>query len=110
MQQWNDILNKELEIGDARGELARYAINNGADVNLRRNDGKTLLHLAAHKGNLALTEYLCSNGAVAHQDVLGRTPIHEAAAGRAVGVLRFLLRQLPTIVNQADNDRKTPWA
>ena len=45
-------------------------------------DRRTALHLAAHRGQLEMCDFLLSNGAqINAEDYLGRTPIQEAALG-----------------------------
>jgi hypothetical protein len=56
--------------------------------------GKTLLSLAAEKGETALARcFLELGAAIEAVDQLGRTPLHQAARGGKVGVLRLLLER-----------------
>ena len=50
------------------------AIENGADVNLKDEWGRTALHWAVEKENLEMVKYLVENGADANLlDIKGRT-------------------------------------
>ena len=65
---------------------ARDLLDHGAKVNATaRRDKKTPLHFAAEYGNVAVTTVLLEAGANVHaRDVVGSTPLHSVASGRAL--------------------------
>ncbi|MEM2790511.1 MAG: ankyrin repeat domain-containing protein, partial [Thermofilaceae archaeon] len=44
-------------------EVARFLVENGADVNARNIDGMTPLHLAVFRGHLEVARFLVEKGA-----------------------------------------------
>lgn len=68
----------------ARGDVARLAraISAGAPVDLRDDEGRTLLHVGAGEGHLFIVMLLLSKGAdIQARDARERTPLHLAARG-----------------------------
>jgi ankyrin repeat protein len=57
------------------------------------HEGRTLIHFASERGNIALLEYLCtiSNANIAPQDAKGRTPIHYAVRSKRLHSLDLLV-------------------
>src|SRR6185295_16371865 len=78
-------------------ELAKWLIEQGADVNLLDERGNSVLHYAAHYGTAKTTELLLARGAAIDlQGVGGRTPLynalcHRASTGKDVSVAQVLL-------------------
>lgn len=67
---------------------------NAAPLDLKDAQGRSLLHLAVQRGNLALTEYILSQSNVSTlmmPDFWGRTLLHYATESSRVHVLKFLL-------------------
>jgi ankyrin repeat protein len=65
---------------DCTDETIQLLISSGCDVDLKVRDGKTALHIAVEKGDLAATTLLLANTAsVDCKDSLGRTPLFTAA-------------------------------
>jgi ankyrin repeat protein len=61
-------------------QVARMAIERGADVSAQDKDGQTPLHLASRMGQLDIARMLIERGAdVSAQDKDGQTPIHLAS-------------------------------
>ena len=57
----------------------RQLVSLGADVNATNMFGKSSLHAAASKGHSSIVPLLVQAGALVQSDVLGMTPLHEAA-------------------------------
>lgn len=61
-------------------EVARFLLENGAEVNLKDKGGLIPLHNASSFGHLEIAGLLIEYGAeVNHPDKWGYTPLHEAA-------------------------------
>jgi ankyrin repeat protein len=72
---------KELFEAAKKDDLAKVAsfINAGFDPNVQDEDGKTVLHIAAHRGHVAMTKRLIDARADPNiQDNIGETPLHRA--------------------------------
>ena len=88
--------------------LIRSLIAQGAEVNVKGNDGNTPLHVAAWKDASAMVKVLLENGAdVNAKGKSGETPLHVAAEEDASATAAVLLEN-GAEVNAKDNDGKTP--
>ncbi|WP_168194289.1 ankyrin repeat domain-containing protein [Thermodesulfobacterium sp. TA1] len=71
----------EMKKGSDNIELMKKYILNQKDVNVRDDNGKTLLHYAAREGDLNMVKILLAKGAdINAKDKDGRTPLHDAIA------------------------------
>jgi ankyrin repeat protein len=84
--------------------VARFLIENGADVNAQNHVGQAPLHIAAVGGHKALVELLLAHGANVHlTDGTGSTPLHGAARKGFRSIIEVLL------AHGADVNAKTAW-
>jgi len=70
----------------------KHRIDSGADVNVKFQQKKTLLHYAAHDGNLDMVKALLAKGAFHCSDSQGFTPLHYAVAKGHKDVVQELLK------------------
>ena len=74
-------------------EIANLLLQNGAELNARRDNGDTPLHDAADKGHVEITRLLLQNGAeVNSKSKWGNTPLHDAAWNGHEKISRLLLQ------------------
>jgi ankyrin repeat protein len=67
-------------------------------VNARNNRGRTALHAAAQRGNLAVIRLLLASGAeIDHRDIEGQTALHLAVRAGHLEVVRELLNHRASI-------------
>jgi ankyrin repeat protein len=104
--------------GDARRvQIARLLLDNGADINARDQERRTVLHGAASRGELWAVDLLLSRrAAIDPVDAIGVTPLYLAVKeGHAAVAARLLdkgadvhgrARDGTTIVGLARNDRE----
>jgi len=72
--------------------VVRLLLENGANPNIRADDGTTPLHAASYCGNLDVVRLLLKSGAdVEPDDVKGRTPLQTASEGGHHEVAKLLL-------------------
>lgn len=102
-----------------KGQLtvARFLLDNGAEVNARNNRGGSALHIAASRGYKAMAELLLSKGASVNAkeyswvpspgSVGGSTPLHTAAANGFLAVAKTLIEK-EADVNAKDDCNATP--
>ncbi|KAM0874616.1 hypothetical protein ACQ4PT_037310 [Festuca glaucescens] len=76
---------------DERMEVMRYLLDHGADPNKQYNSGFAALHCAATKGRAEAAQLLLSTGASVDIASCDGTPLHFAAAGGKIGVMKVLL-------------------
>jgi ankyrin repeat protein len=89
--------------------IVKILVEAGADMKARDEDGWTVLHRAAWKGDAELVQFLVDNGALELLDVTdnaGNTPLHRAA--RNLPVAQMLVES-GARVNAKNNYGKTPY-
>jgi ankyrin repeat protein len=77
------------------GELVdvKRLVQDGTDVNFKREDGSTALQGASVHGHTEVVRFLVENGADVHcKDNLGNTALHFASMNGHTEVVRFLIR------------------
>ncbi len=90
-------------------EIADLLYEHGADVNLRGQDGMTVLHAMANFPHPKAVEWLVAHGADVNAKLNdGRTPLHRAAERNASARVAKMLVEAGTKVNVKDRAGKTP--
>lgn len=75
-----------------RLDIAKYLVENGADINARTDNGFTPLHWAARHDSAEIASLLLKNGADINAKANnGITPLHWAANRNATNMIKFLL-------------------
>jgi cytohesin len=75
-------------------DLARFLLEQGADMSAKDNYGRTPLHRALARGHMDLARFLVEQGAdVSAKDEDGSTPLHSASERGHVDVVRILVGQ-----------------
>ena len=102
---------------DSQGEVrvAKLLLERGMDVNTRRKDHWTPLHLASYFGNVKIVRLLLDNGAdlEAAEGKMGEKPIHQVSYGKyrsqedGIRVAQLLLEH-GAYVNTRRKDHWTP--
>ncbi len=101
----NEVLIKAAEHGEIYSVKA--TIDNGADVNTRRNDGMTPLMYSSMGGYLEIVRILITFGAnVNAKTIHGVTPLMYSSLGGHLGIVRALIAK-GADVNAMTNDGKT---
>jgi hypothetical protein len=90
-------------------QLVSLLLKAGADVAWMSGDGLTALHVAALRGKLEAVKIICGKhgGELDRRDPWGQTPLHLAAGGGYVEVVRFLL-EMGADSRCRDDKGKTP--
>ena len=92
-----------------QAEIDKFCATYGKDVKARYDGGKTLLHYAVDRGNLAVVKYLVSQEAdVNAKDKDRFTPLFAALDGQHVEVIKFLVSQGADLNAKARGDDITP--
>uniref|UniRef100_A0A914CHA7 Uncharacterized protein n=1 Tax=Acrobeloides nanus TaxID=290746 RepID=A0A914CHA7_9BILA len=97
---------KDTELTGGYLDVVQWLVEHGADVNVKSNNGETVLHSAAQWGSLAVVQWLVEHGAdvnVKSND--GRTVLHSAAQG-SLDVVQWLVEH-GADVNVKSNDGRT---
>ena len=91
-------------------DIARLLLEQVSNVNVRADDGKTPLHLAARYGRVEVVRVLLEHGAsVGAEDNEGKNSLHLAAISGSVDTVRVLLEpEHGANVSAEDNEGKTP--
>ena len=78
----------------------RLFLDRGADVNVRNQNGATVLQLAAEQGHNSVVGLLLEKGIdINAQDHNGGTALHSAAGQRQANVVKVLLGKEGTDIN-----------
>ncbi|WP_265032766.1 ankyrin repeat domain-containing protein [Wolbachia endosymbiont (group A) of Sicus ferrugineus] len=88
--------------------IAELLIKNGSNIDFQDEDGDTLLHNAAHNGNIEEIEFLTENSANTDiKNAQGVTPLHRAAIRFQVDTIKLLAAKGAKI-DIIDNLGQTP--
>jgi hypothetical protein len=92
-------------------EISRLLLQNGAEVNVKSNDGnggQTPLHYAASQGHVDILHLLVENGAdLEAQDNNGWRALHCAAIRGYLPIIQELISRYHVDINARDNDGTT---
>jgi hypothetical protein len=89
-------------------EIARLLLQNGADVNVKSDDGFTPLHDAAFNGHVDILHLLVENGAdLEAQDSDGWRALHEAVCNVHLPFIQELISRYHVDINARRNDGET---
>jgi len=90
-------------------DILKILVENGARINVRDEDGFSLLHQAAISNNVEITRYLLSHGAFLNikDEKYGRTELHFAAINGNRELVEVLINE-GSRFDIADNQGKTP--
>lgn len=103
-----DQLFTAVQCGDIK--QTKLLIRHGVDVNARRREGFTPLHIATGEGKLEVVKVLLSAGAQPNakcRSTDGGTPLHTACAWNRSRIARVLVEQGSDITVK-DKKKKTP--
>ncbi len=90
-------------------DLVKSLISEGANINEKDEEGRTLLHTAAYFGRRNATKFLLEKGAdVDAKDESGQTPLHLAVDYSSVPHVPKLLLDREAEVNARDKVNNTP--
>ncbi|MHB9147046.1 MAG: ankyrin repeat domain-containing protein [Candidatus Amoebophilus sp.] len=85
-------------------ELVKYLIGQGAEVNAKDNNGRTVLLIAAFNGRLATVKWLLENGAsLEEKDKYGFTALLLAAVNGHIDTLKWLLANGASLEEKSNN-------
>lgn len=111
LAEHNDIIDSKPFDATRKGELQKVKkyLEEGCDVNSTDKYGWTLMHHAAHCGNMKLIEFLMDKGANVHaqENMCGKKPVHIAAKVGHLGAISFFLKNGASI-NECDKNNWTP--
>lgn len=57
------VLERRQNLRSQRIDLAKYLVDQGVDINTKRNDDNTALNMAPWEGHLEMVKYLVDHGA-----------------------------------------------
>ena len=87
--------------------VAKYLVNQKADISAKNMDGNTPLHEAARSGRLNVVEYLVNQKIDINECCCGlfssRTPLHYASEKGYLNVVQYLVNQKADI-NKKDKN------
>lgn len=72
-------------------DLIRFLVDNGANVNVRNDDGCTPLHFACESGEIDIVEYLVFKGADLEVETFEETPLFKAVSQGHSKVVKYLI-------------------
>lgn len=85
-----------------------FLVSRGGDINVQKNNGRTVLHDAAESGQKDIVEWLLSRNANALlRDNSGKIPAHDAAKYSYKDVMELLLDRDHNVINLQDNHGQT---
>ena len=87
----NKTLHKAAKNGDR--DALREALNAGADVNSRDDEGNTALHKSVAEDHAECVKILLEHEAKNVPNLLSWTPLHSAAFGGATSCLKHMVGQ-----------------
>ncbi|XP_067655086.1 transient receptor potential cation channel subfamily A member 1 homolog [Haliotis asinina] len=88
-------------------EIVQKLLDNGANVSVARKDGMYPLHLAVISGNLKIVKAFVAKTSN-FENKAESTPLHLAAQYNHLDVAEYLLKEVPDLVTQQDDDNNTP--
>jgi len=71
-------------------DTIEYLLLNGADCNIKDNEGHTPLHIAAFEGNISIAKLLVENGAKIYKSNAGNTPFQIAEERNLTEFIHYL--------------------
>jgi ankyrin repeat protein len=93
-KEWDNATLLHDAVGQNHMDVAKYLLEEGADVNAVKTDGVTPLHMAARNGNTEMTKLLLERGAkIDAIDAKGWTPLDRAQKWGHQDTAEFLRQQ-----------------
>jgi ankyrin repeat protein len=90
-------------------ETVHFLVDEGADVDVKDDDGQTALHFAASKGNEATVKLLLDKGANPDSRTMSSwTPLFYAAVEGQEAIVKLLLEQERVVLNSSTPEGWTP--
>lgn len=84
-----------LAVQNGHGEVCRFLLDHGADVNSRDKNGRTALMVACELGSPKVVEALMSKGAdLTLVDSLGHNALHYSRLSENAGIQSLLLSKI----------------
>ena len=83
-------------------------LSNGADLSLKTNDGRNVIHMACIYGNpTMITQLINAGGDTGALDNLGRPPLFYACRYNDYGTVNYILGLNPAMINAVDKKGNT---